>query len=176
MAAKFVSPYLLISLSPYRMADKLGENNSADAQVISAAVRHPHNTDCVSTGWELAGNAMSSRYLTKFYRIKIVIYNRLKGLVSQFSVIAPQSTDVLRYLIAGHKSFLPLQMWQYVDNFLEHIDRINHNITEYNRILSRIAKSDHHSQQLIKLKGIGPTTANAVVTSIGYVHDFKNRR
>lgn len=40
--------------------------------------------------------------------IETVIYNRLRGLISEFGVIAPQSTDVLRHMVAELKNFLPL--------------------------------------------------------------------
>ncbi len=65
---------------------------------------------------------------------------------------------------------------QCVDDLLEHVDRIEANITEYDQILSRIAKTDHRSQRLMKLKGVGPTTACALVACIGNAHDFKNGR
>lgn len=39
-----------------------------------------------------------------------------------------------------------------------------------------LAKTDHRSQRLMELKGIGPTTACALVASIGNAHDFKNGR
>ena len=47
------------------------------------------------------------------------------------------------------------------------------NIAEYDRILSRMAKTDHRSQRLMELKGVGPTTACALVASIGNAHDFR---
>jgi transposase len=37
-------------------------------------------------------------------------------------------------------------------------------------------KTDHRSQRLMELKGVGPTTACALVASIGNAHDFKNGR
>jgi transposase len=59
---------------------------------------------------------------------------------------------------------------------LAHITNIEEKIAEYDRVLSRVAKTDHRSQQLMELKGIGPTTASALVASIGNAHDFKNGR
>ncbi|MDZ5683521.1 IS110 family transposase, partial [Enterobacter hormaechei] len=111
-----------------------------------------------------------------FIEEKTATYNRLRGLISEFGVIAPQSTDALRHMVSEQKSSLPLQVQQCVNDLLEHIDRIEDNITEYDRILSRMAKTDHRSQRLMELKGIGPTTACALVTSIGNAHDFKNGR
>lgn len=79
-------------------------------------------------------------------------------------------------MVSGQKSSLPLQVQQCVDDLLEHVDRIEANIAEYDRILSRMAKTDHRSQRLMELKGVGPTTACALVASIGNAHDFKNGR
>ena len=108
-----------------------------------------------------------------FIEEKTATYNRLRGLISEFGVIAPQSTDALRHIVSVQKSSLPLQVQQCVDDLLEHIEA---NITEYDRILSRMAKTDHRSQRLMELKGVGPTTACALVASIGNAHDFKNGR
>lgn len=58
----------------------------------------------------------------------------------------------------------------------EHIDRIKENITEYDQFLSKAAKTDHRSQRLMALKGIGPTTVCALVASIGNANSFKNGR
>lgn len=79
-------------------------------------------------------------------------------------------------MVSVQKSSLPLQVQQCVDDLMEHVDRIEANITEYDRILSHIAKTDHRSQRLMELKGVGPTTACALVASIGNAHDFKNGR
>ena len=102
---------------------------------------------------------MPTPYQTGFYRRETATYNRLRGLISEFGVIAPQSTDALRHMVSEQKSSLPLQVQQCVNDLLEHIDRIEDNITEYDRFLSRMAKTDHRSQRLMELKGIGPTTA-----------------
>lgn len=97
-------------------------------------------------------------------------------LISEFGVIAPQSTDALRHMFSVQKSSLPLQDQQCVDDLLEHVDRIEANITEYDRILSRMTKTDHRSQRQMELKGVAPTTACTLVACIGNTHDFKNGR
>ena len=74
-----------------------------------------------------------------FIEEKTATYNRLRGLISEFGVIAPQSADALRHMVSVQKSSLPLQVQQCVDDLMEHVDRIEANITEYDRILSHIA-------------------------------------
>lgn len=71
-----------------------------------------------------------------FIEEKTATYNRLRGLISEFGVIAPQSADALRHMVSVQKSSLPLQVQQCVDDLMEHVDRIEANITEYDRILS----------------------------------------
>lgn len=119
---------------------------------------------------------MPAPHSSGFIEEKTATYNRLRGLISEFGVIAPQSTDALRHMVSAQKNSLPLQVQQCVDDLLEHVARIEANIAEYDRILSRMAKTDHRSQRLMELKGIGPTTACALVASIGNAHDFKNGR
>ena len=165
MAAKFVSHY--------RMAGKSGKNDAADAQAICEAVRRPHMRFVPVK--DESQQAMQCLHRTRqgFIEAKTATYNRLRGLISEFGVIAPQSTDALRHMVSAQKSSLPLQVQQCVDDLLEHIEA---NITEYDKILSRMAKTDHRSQRLMELKGVGPTTACALVASIGNAHDFKNGR
>jgi transposase len=51
-----------------------------------------------------------------FIEEKTAIYNHLRGLISE------------------QKSYLPLQVQQCVDDLLEHVDRIEANIAEYDRL------------------------------------------
>lgn len=168
IAAKFVFPY--------RMAGKSGKNYAADAQAICEAVRRPHMRFVPVK--DESQQAMQCLYRTRqgFIEEKTAIYNRLRGLISEFGVIAPQSTDALRRMVSEQKSSLPLQVRQCVDDLLEHIDRIEDKVAEYDRLLSCIAKMDHRSQRLMELKGVGSTTACALVASIGNAHDFKHGR
>lgn len=75
-----------------------------------------------------------------------------------------------------HKISLPFQVQQCIDDLLEHVDCIEANIIEYDRILSRMAKTDQRSQRRMELKGVGPTRACALFASIGNAQDFKNGR
>jgi len=52
-------------------------------------------------------------------------------------------------MVSQQKSSLPLQVQQCVDELLEHIARIEANIAEYDRMLSRMAKTDYRSQRMM---------------------------
>lgn len=71
---------------------------------------------------------------------------------------------------------MPSWVNQCVDDLLSHIDSIELKIVEYGRILAKIAVRDSRSKNIMNLRGIGPTTASALIASIGSGHDFKNGR
>lgn len=168
MAPKFVSPY--------RMAGKTGKNDAADARAICEAVQRPHMRFVPVKDESQQAMLCLHRTRQGFIEEKTAIYNRLRGLISEFGIIAPQSTDALRHTVVDQKNSLPMQVRLCVDDLLAHITSIEERIAEYDRTLSRVAKTDLRSQRLMELKGIGPTTACTLVASIGNAHDFKNGR
>ena len=111
-----------------------------------------------------------------FIEERTASYNRLRGLLSEFGLIAPQSTEQLRRQAREHRKNLPSWVSQCVDDLLSHIDNIELKIAEYDRILDKIVARDSRSKNIMKLRGIGPTTASTLIASIGSGHDFKNGR
>ena len=61
-------------------------------------------------------------------------------------------------------------------DLLAHADELDKKIEEYDRAIAKAARDDARSKRLMKLPGIGPTTASALLASIGGDHDFKNGR
>jgi transposase len=63
-----------------------------------------------------------------------------------------------------------------VGDLLTHAERLNERIAEYDRAIAEAARQDARSRRLMQLPGIGPTTASALLASLGSGHDFKNGR
>jgi transposase len=63
-----------------------------------------------------------------------------------------------------------------VGDMLSHLSGLDARIAEYDKHLSQIAQHNENARQLMKLAGVGPTTASASVASVGKGHDFKNSR
>jgi len=49
-------------------------------------------------------------------------------------------------------------------------------LAEYDRRIARLGKQDQRCQRLLKVEGIGPLSATALVAAIGNGHEFKNGR
>ena len=56
------------------------------------------------------------------------------------------------FRVYGHEPCLMAAKFVSVDDLLEHIDRIEANIAEDDRLLSCMAKDDHRNQRLMELK------------------------
>jgi transposase len=76
-------------------------------------------------------------------------------------------------MVSEQKSSLPLQVQQCVNDLLDTLIVLKIILLNMTGFCPR--KTDHRSQRLMELKGIGPTTG-ALVASIGNAHDFKNGR
>ncbi|WP_141562784.1 transposase, partial [Pseudomonas sp. ICMP 8385] len=63
-----------------------------------------------------------------------------------------------------------------MSELLEHTSHIEDRLVELDRAISQIAREDDRSRRLLQLRGVGSTTASALVASIGDGHDFRNGR
>ena len=63
-----------------------------------------------------------------------------------------------------------------VGDLLNHLHLLDERIAEYDYLLKQAAKEDERSQRIMQVPGISPTTATALLASIGNGHEFKNGR
>lgn len=150
MAPKFVAPY--------RMSGKHGKNDAADAAAICEAVTRPNMRFVPVKDVDQQAILCLHRTRQGFIEERTALYNRL------------------RREIGAHLEALPGWANRCVGDLLVHADRLNERIAEYDRAIAEAARHDARSRQLMQLPGIGPTTASALVASLGGGHDFKNGR
>lgn len=168
MAPKFVAPY--------RMTGKRGKNDAADAAAICEAVTRP--TMLFVPVKEEHQQIILCLHRTRqgFVEERTASYNRLRGLIAEFGIVLPQKVVCLRREIGAHLENLPGYANLCVGDLLAHADELDKKIEEYDRAIAKAAREDARSKRLMKLPGIGPTTASALLASMGCGHDFKNGR
>lgn len=168
MAPKFVTPY--------RMSGRRGKNDAADAAAICEAVTRP-NMRFVPVKEEHQQIVLClHRTRQGFIEERTALYNRLRGLIAEFGIVLPQKVACLRREISAHLEDLPGYANQCVGDLLTHADRLDERIADYDRAIAQAARDDGRSMRLMQLPGIGPTTASALLASIGGAHDFANGR
>jgi transposase len=170
---KLMAPNLV---APYRMSGKRGKNDAADAAAICEAVTRPSMRFVPLKDEHQQATLCLHRTRQGFVEERTATYNRLRGLLSEFGVVLPQSPEKLRRYITEHMDTLPGWAKRSIGDLLEHAGHIEDRLLEYDRAIAEIAREDARSKGLMQLRGIGPTTASALLASIGAGHDFRNGR
>lgn len=163
-------------VTPYRMSGRRGKNDAADAAAICEAVSRP-NMRFVPVKEEHQQVILAlHRTRQGFVEERTAAYNRLRGLISEFGLVAPQKVACLRRALIEQLETLPGELNRCVGDLLAHADRLEERIAEYDRAIATAAREDARSRRLMKLPGIGPNTASALIASLGAGHDFRNGR
>lgn len=170
---KLMAPKLF---APYRMSGKRGKNDAADEAAICEAVTRPSMRFVPLNDEYQQATLCLHRTRQGFVEECTATYNRLRGLLAEFGVVLPQSPERLRREITAHLDALPGWARRCISDLLEHTGQLEDRLGEYDRAISEIARADERGRRLMQLRGIGPTTASALLASLGAGHNFKNGR
>ncbi|AXK38969.1 IS110 family transposase [Crenobacter cavernae] len=168
MAPKFVAPY--------RMSGKRGKNDAADAAAICEAVSRPAMRFVPVKDAHQQAMLCLHRTRQGFVTERTALYNRIRGLIAEFGIVLPQKVERLRHHIGAHLEDLPGWANRCIGDLLAHADRLDERIAEYDRAIADAARQDERSKRLMQLPGIGPTTASALLATLGVGHEFDNGR
>jgi transposase len=170
---KLIAPKFV---TPYRMSGRRGKNDAADAAAICEAVTRPAMRFVPVKEEHQQIVLTLHRTRQGFVEERTALYNRLRGLISEFGIVLPQKVACLRREIGAHLEDLPGYVNCCVGDLLAHADRLDALVADYDRSIAPVAREDAPSQRLMQLSGIGPTTASALVASLGCGHEFCNGR
>lgn len=163
-------------VSPYRLSGKRGKNDAADAAAICEAVTRPQMRFVPIKEVEQQATLCLHRVRQGFIDERTASYNCLRGLLSEFGIVLPQTVAGLRREIGAHLEDLPGYANRAIGDLLAHATRLSEQIEAFDQLIKQAARDDVQSRQLMALPGIGPTAASALRASLGAAHDFKNGR
>lgn len=165
MAPKFVAPYR-----------KSGKNDGNDAEAICEAVSRP-NMRFVPV------KSIEQQALLSLHRVRqgcvverTAIINRLRGLMSEFGVVLALRSVTVRRQAAAAAEALPELARRMVGDLLEQLRLLDQRIEGYDREIEAQARLSEPARRLMKIRGIGATTALAIVATVGNAREFKNGR
>ena len=165
MAPKFVAPYR-----------KSGKNDGNDAEAICEAVSRPSMRFVPVKSVEQQALLALHRVRQGFIVERTAIINRLRGLMSEFGVVLPLRSVTVRRQAAAAAEVLPELARRAIGDLLEHLRVLDERIGGYDREIEAQARLSEPAQRLMKIRGIGATTALAIVATVGNAHEFKNGR
>jgi transposase len=163
-------------VTPYRMSGRRGKNDAADAAAICEAITRPQMRFVPIKDEHQQAILTLHRTRQGFVEERTALYNRLRGLIAEFGIVLPQKIERLRCEIGAHLEDLPGWANRCVGDMLVHGERLEERIREYDQAIAQVAREDARSRRLMQLPGIGPTTASALLSSIGCGHDFGSGR
>ncbi len=168
MAPKFVVPY--------RLSGKRGKNDAADAQAICEAVQRPNMRFVPVKSEDQQARLMVHRVRQGFVQARTATLNRIRGLLSELGIVLPLKAEVVRREAAARLEELPGWANTAIGDLLSEVHHLDQRIEQYDVHVRTIAKQCAASKRLMKLAGVGPTTATTIVAMIGNGHEFSSGR
>jgi transposase len=170
---RLMSPHLV---APYRMSGKRGKNDAADAAAICEALQRPNMRFVPIKSEAAQARLCVHRVRRGFVEQRTAVINRLRGLLSEFGIVLAQKTATVRRQAAAHLEALPGWANTAVGDCLSEVYRLDERLAQYDRHVTQLATEDERSRRLMRLQGIGATTASALVAAIGNAHEFNSGR
>ena len=165
MAPKFVIPYR-----------KSGKNDGNDAEAICEAVTRPNMRFVSVKSVEQQALLSLHRVRRGFIAERTGTINRLRGLLSEFGVVLPLRSKTVRRQASAVAESLPALARRAIEDLLEHLRLLDGRIEAYDEEIEGQAKLCEPAKRLMKIRGIGPTTALAIVATVGNAKEFNNGR
>ena len=165
MAPKFVVPY--------RLSGKRGKNDAADAAAICEAVQRPNMRFVPVKTEAQQAQLCVHRARQAFVEARTATLNRIRGLLSEFGIVLPLKAATVRREAALRLEDLPGLSNLVIGDLLSEVHRLDERVAQYDRHITQMAREDERARQLMRLAGVGETTATALVSMIGNGHEFK---
>lgn len=170
---RLIAPKFVV---PYRLSGARGKNDAADAAAICEAVQRPQMRFVPIKTEAQQAQLTVHRARQGLVEARTATLNRIRGLLSEFGVVLPLKAATVRREAAAVLEDLPGQANWVIGDLLSEVHHLDERIAQYDRLIVQMAREDARVQQLMRLAGVGETTATALVASIGNGREFKGGR
>ena len=168
MAAQFVTPYR-----------KSGKNDANDAEAICEAVGRPNMRYVPIKSEEAQAVLTVHRARTLLVSERTALSNQVRGLLGEFGLVFGQGMSTLKKIlirIGGGDFSLPSVARETVADLHDRLRSLDSSIALYDRRIAQLARQSEPAQRLMRIAGVGPITATAMVASVGNARAFANAR
>jgi len=169
MPAAYVKPYV-----------KRGKTDAADAEAICEAVRRPtmRFVEIKSEDQQAVLAIHRARDLVVRQRTQVV--NMIRSIPREFGQILPTGIEAVTKFAREHGTEDQLDMPEIADGILgvmcHQLNGLNARIAGLTKLIEQHAWLDADARRLMRMPGIGPITASAVVATIGDAKQFETGR
>lgn len=160
---------------PYR---RKGKNDLNDAEAICEAVTRPSMSFVAVKSEQQQSVLMMHRLRQQCLSHRKALINQVHGYLLEFGVSLPKGARSIHKNLAAvfEKNELTPLAIEMLHELLAAIAREEERETYFNRRIEEWVKQDEQANALLKLEGIGPLSASAIVATAGDAAAFKNGR
>lgn len=170
IAPQFVKPYV-----------KSGKNDANDAEAICEAASRPTMRFVpVKTAEQQAGQSLH-RIRSRLVRARTALVNEIRGLLGEFGLVIAQrgaaaAHRLLQQSLETPDNGLPGKMRELLRELQDELLAHDARLSKFDQALQQEARSDERCQRLMKVEGIGPISATAIVAAVGDAKQFSSAR
>lgn len=169
MSPQYVKPYV-----------KTNKNDANDAKGICEAVSRPSMHFVSSKSVEQQDIQSLHRIRSGFIQERTALVNQIRGLLAEYGIVVPQGITRVRKQLSDITADMGNELTSIMREMLSELyicfTEKDERIEQMDMKLIQLCKQSEVCQRLIKVEGIGPITATALVAAVGDAKIFKNGR
>ncbi len=169
MAAEFVEPYR-----------RGGKNDTNDAAAICEAVSRPQMRFVPIKSVEQQAVLAVHRLRQGLVEERTALANRIRGLLTEYGLVIGVGLDRLRKalpsILEDADNAVPGIAREVFADATRQLIELDARIGDYDRRIAALARASEPAQRLMRIEGVGPVTASAIVASVGDANVFGNGR
>jgi len=159
---------------------KRGKTDAADAEAICEAVSRPNMHFVPIKTPEQQAALMMHRSRDLLVGQRTALANALRGHLAELGIVAAKGlhrvADLLAELVGLENTKIPPLARSSLRCLASQIEAVEKQIDELEALIIEWHKGNAASQRLVKIPGVGPITASAVVATIGDASNFASAR
>ena len=166
IAPQFVKPYV-----------KGNKNDANDAEAICEAVGRPNMRFVPIKTIEQQNIRALHRVRTELVRQRTAKVNQVRGLLGEYGIVARQGVGVLRKalpeILEDAENGLMSDFRALLAGLREDLVYLDEWVATLDQTIQTLANTYAAARRLLKLRGVGPITATALVASLGSGADYQ---
>jgi|SRR5664279_5587422 len=169
IAPQFVKPYV-----------KGNKNDANDAEAICEAVGRPNMRFVPIKTVEQQNIQALHRIRSELVRQRTAKVNQIRGLLGEYGLVTRQGVAALRQalpeILEKAENGLMSDFRALLSGLREDLVYLDERVMTLDQTINQLAHSHAEARRLLKLRGVGPITATALVASLGDGHLFQRGR
>ena len=159
---------------------KRGKTDAVDAEAICEAVQRPTMRFVEIKSEEQQAILSVHRTRDLVVRQRTQVANLIRSLLREFGHVLPTGIEALtafaRRHLEGDRPEMPDLANGILGTQCYHFLGLNERIDGYTKMIEQHAMLDAHARRLMRMPGIGPITASAIVATVGDAKQFRTGR